>query len=111
MVARGEVWWAESPNTKRRPYLVLTRQAAIEHLHSVLAVPATRTIRGIPTEVPLDEDDGMPSPCALSLDNTVLMPKAFLVARQCRLSAAKVSAACRALHVAAGCADSATTRP
>ena len=43
---QGEVWWAEHPDAGRRPFLVLSRQAAIPVLHSVLAVPATRTIRG-----------------------------------------------------------------
>lgn len=103
MVARGEIWWAESPQSVRRPYLVLTRSVAIEHLHSVLAVPATRTIRGIPTEVPLDEDDGLPEPCALSLDNATLMPKMFLVERVGRLGIAKMGEVCRAMVVATGC--------
>lgn len=103
MVARGEVWWAESPSGKRRPYLVLTRQAAIEHLHVVIAVPATRTVRHIPTEVGLDVDDGMPQPCALSLDNLTTMPQAFLVERICRLEIAKMAKVCRALGVATGC--------
>lgn len=104
MVARGEIWWAESPSAKRRPYLVLTRQAAIEHLNAVIAVPATRTVRHIPTEVSLDVDDGMPGPCALSLDNLTTMPKGFLVDRLCRLDIAKMSEACHALRVATGCA-------
>jgi mRNA interferase MazF len=103
VVARGEVWWAESPSAKRRPYLVLTRQAAIEHLHVVIAVPATRTVRHIPTEVDLDVDDGMPQPCALSLDNLTTMPQAFLVERICRLEIAKMAEVCRALGVATGC--------
>lgn len=103
MVTRGEVWWAESPAAKRRPYLLLTRQGAIEHLHSVLAVPATRTVRGIPTEVFLDTDDGMPEPCALSFDNLTTMPKAFLVERLCRLPLAKMAQACQALRIASGC--------
>ena len=103
MVARGDIWWAESPAAKRRPYLILTRQAAIEHLHSVLAVPATRTVRGIPTEVSLDEGDGMPEPCALSLDNALLIPKAYFVERRCRLGIAKMGDVCSALHIATGC--------
>jgi len=103
VVARGEVWWAESPSAKRRPYLVLTRQAAIEHLHIVIAVPATRTVRHIPTEVDLDVDDGMPQRCALSLDNLTTMPQAFLVERICRLEMAKMAEVCRALGVATGC--------
>jgi mRNA interferase MazF len=103
VVARGEVWWAESPSAKRRPYLVLTRQAAIEHLHVVIGVPATRTVRHIPTEVDLDVDDGMPEPCVLSLDNLTAMPKAFLVEQVCRLGIAKMAEVCRALGVATGC--------
>ena len=47
-------------------------------LERILAVPATRTVRNIPTELQLDEDDGMPAPCALSFDNITTMPKALL---------------------------------
>ena len=36
-------------------------------LRTVLAVPATRTIRGIPSEVRIGPDDGMPDDCALVL--------------------------------------------
>src|SRR5206468_11945317 len=84
VVNRGEVWWAEHPAAARRPYLSLTRQGAIPVLHRVLAAPATRTIRGIPTEVELDEDDGMPQRCALSLDNVLTMPKSLFTERICR---------------------------
>jgi mRNA interferase MazF len=58
-VRRGEVWWYEGPDTKRRPVLILTRSEAVERLHDILVAPVTRTVRGIPTEVPLDEGDGM----------------------------------------------------
>jgi mRNA interferase MazF len=57
-VKRGEVWWYENPRAGHRPFLVLTRDAAIPVLNQVLAVPATRTIRGIPTEVPSDPTTG-----------------------------------------------------
>jgi len=103
MVNRGEVWWAEHPEAGRRPYLVLTRQAAIPVLDRVLTVPATRTIRNIPTEVLLDEDDGMPDVCALSFDNITTMPKAFLTARICRLPVQKLEESCRALRGATAC--------
>jgi mRNA interferase MazF len=102
-VNRGEIWWAQSPAGKRRPYLILTRQAAIPVLNAVLAVPATRTVRAIPTEVELSRDDGMPEACALSFDNVTTMPKAFLVNRICRLSVERMAQVCRALRVAAGC--------
>ena len=69
MVNRGEVWWYEHPAAGRRPYLILTRDEAIPVLSRILAAPATRTVRGIPTEVPLDASDGMPAPCVPALDN------------------------------------------
>ncbi len=103
MVNRGEVWWAETPEQKRRPYLVLSRQVAIEHLHSVLAVPATRTIRGIPTEVELDTEDGMPEQCALTLDNAVLMPKSLFTERVTRIGIERMAQVCEALRIATGC--------
>lgn len=103
MVSRGELWWAESPSRKRRPYLVLTRQAAIPVLNAVLAVPATRTVRGIPTEVPLDRDDGMPEACALSLDGLTVMPKSMFVEQISRLGPERMSQVCTALRTATGC--------
>jgi mRNA interferase MazF len=103
VVNRGEIWWAEHPDAGRRPYLVLTRQAVIPVLSRVLAVPVTRTIRGIPTEVVLDEDDGMPERCALSFDNVVTMPKSLLTSRQCRLAVDRLEQVCRALEAATGC--------
>ncbi len=101
---RGEVWWVERPGLGRRPHLVVTREAAVPVLHSVIAVPATRTIRGIPTEVALSRDDGMPTDCVLSLDNLTLVPKALFVDRICRLSIEKMREVCAALAVATGCA-------
>ena len=103
MVARGEVWWAEHPDAGRRPFLVLTRQTAIPILHSLLAVPATRTIRQIPSEVVLDTADGMPEECALSLDNLTLLPKELFRSRITRLSVERMSEVCRALSVSTGC--------
>jgi mRNA interferase MazF len=103
VVARGEVWWHEHPETGRRPYLVLTRDAAIPVLNQVLAVPATRTIRGIPTEVPLGRADGMPLKCVLTLDNTSLVRKALLTKRITSLSPQKMAEVCDALKASTGC--------
>lgn len=72
-------------------------------LNALLAVPATRTIRDIPTEVVLDRDDGMPEPCAVSLDNLTSVPKELFRARITRLSVERMSEVCRALALASGC--------
>lgn len=100
---RGEVWWAEHPDAGRRPFLVLTREAAIPVLRRIVAVPATRTIRDVPTEVVLDEDDGLPERCALSFDNVTTLPKALFTERICRLDVERLAEACRALTIATGC--------
>ena len=103
-MSRGEVWWVEDPEAGRRPHLVLTRQAAIAVLNAYIAVPATRTVRGIPTEVRLSAKDGMPAECALSLDNVTVIPRGFFVERICRLSTDRLTEVCSALGIATGCA-------
>lgn len=77
---RGEVWWAESEDL-RRPVLVVTRDAAIPVLGTILVAPVTRTVRDIPTEVPLGHDEGLPTPCAASFDNLQPVHKAWLTSR------------------------------
>jgi mRNA interferase MazF len=100
---RGEVWWMEHPEAGRRPACVITRQAAIPVLRTLLVAPATSTVRGIPTEVRLGPEDGMPRDCALALDNVGLVDKALLTERITRLGPAKLAELCTALNIAAGC--------
>ena len=100
---RGEIWWVEHPDAGRRPACVLTRQAAIPVLNSVLVAPATRTVRGIPTELTLTRQDGMPDDCALSLDNLTTVPKGLLTTRITGLPEARLDELCRALRAATGC--------
>jgi len=100
---RGEVWWGEIQDIGRRPFLVMTRSAAIPVLHNVLAAPITRTVRGIPTEVRLGVDDGMPIDCAASFDNLRVVPKSYLVDRVCSLDPIRMVEACRALRAAVDC--------
>lgn len=102
-MSRGEVWWLGDTAGARRPYLILTRQVAIPILHSVLAVPTTRTVRDIPTEVQLDRADGMPDACALSLDNTTLMPKDYFTEPICTLGPERMREVCAALREATDC--------
>ena len=100
---RGEIWWMEHPDAGRRPACVLTRQAAIRVLHTVLVVPATTQARGIPTEVRLGPEDGMPRDCVLTLDNLAPVRKALLTERITRLGPAKLAELCAALGIAVGC--------
>ena len=67
---RGEVRWYEFPRPdKRRPVVILTRDSVLEYLGEATIAPITRTVRGIPSEVPLGPEDGMPQPCAANLDH------------------------------------------
>ncbi len=100
---RGEIWWGEIEDVGRRPFLVMTRTVAIPVLHSVLAAPVTRTVRGIPSELALDPDDGMPTECAAAFDNLRVVAKAHLVERQCVLEPERMAEACGAMRAAADC--------
>ena len=100
---RGEVWWGELEDVGRRPFLVMTRSAAIPVLRSVLVAPITRTVRGIPTEVSLGPDDGMPAECAATFDNLRVIPKAYLTEKLCSLNPVRLTEACSALRAAVDC--------
>jgi mRNA-degrading endonuclease toxin of MazEF toxin-antitoxin module len=64
---RGEIrWYTFAQPDKRRPVLLLTRDVVIESLNELIVVPATRTIRGLTTEVILAPEEGVPVACALS---------------------------------------------
>ena len=103
MVARGEVWWYEDPHSGRRPFLILSRTESVAVLHQVLAAPATRTRRGIPTEVDLDRSDGMPEECVLNLDNVTLVRPGLCTELVTRLGPERMAEVCTALRTAVAC--------
>lgn len=102
---RGEIWWYEHPRAGRRPFLILTRDEALPLLQQVLAVPASTTIREIPTEVALSRADGMPSDCCLTLDNLGVIRRSMCTERITRLSAGRMREVCAALALATACAE------
>lgn len=78
--AQGEIWWAEAED-KRRPVLVVTRSEAVPVLTGIVVAPVTRTMRSIPTEVPLGEDEGLSVECVASFDNLQRIRRTALVER------------------------------
>lgn len=95
---RGEVrWYRFKPPDKRRPVLILTRDSAIPVLNSVTVAPITRTVRGIPTEVLLNEADGLPETCAANLDNVQTVPQENIGALIAQLKPARMAEAAAAL--------------
>jgi mRNA interferase MazF len=70
---RGDIrWYTFRLPDKRRPVLILTRNEVVDRLNEIIVVPATRTIRGLTSEVVLTADDGMPTTSALNFDHISL---------------------------------------
>lgn len=99
---QGDVWWAEAED-KRRPVLVITRDDAIHVLTRLVVAPVTRTVRGIPTEIPLGAAEGLPADCAASFDNVQPVPRGLLTERLGALGPDGRGAICRALGAMADC--------
>lgn len=100
---RGEIWLADLPGDKIRPVVVLTRQPVIRHLRSVIVAPVTSTVRGIPSEVPLGEREGLLHESVANFDNLQLVARTRLVRRIGELSHVRLAEACRALRFAVAC--------
>lgn len=103
-IARGDVrlYQFASPD-KKRPVLVLTRDSAIAYLSSVTVAPVTSTIRDVPSEVVLSEEDGMKAPCAVNLHNTITVSQNRLGRRVAQLSSLRMGEICAALRFSLGC--------
>ena len=98
---QGEVWWAQASD-KRRPVLVVTRSDVVGLLDAIVVAPVTRTVRGIPTEIPLGEDEGLAVECAASFDNLQRIRRSALTQRLGDLGWRR-DEICSALHALADC--------
>lgn len=103
-IARGDVrlYQFKAPD-KIRPAVVLTRDSSLAVLSTVTIAPITSTIRGVPSEVILSEEDGMKNPCAINLHNTLTVSQDALGKRVAQLSLARLEQLCFALRYAMGC--------
>jgi mRNA interferase MazF len=103
-IERGDVrLYSFSAPDKKRPVVVLTRDSAIGYLSTVTVAPVTSTIRGVPSEVVLSEDDGMKTSCAVNLHNAVTVSQQHLGKRVAKLSSLRMSQICAALRFSLGC--------
>jgi mRNA interferase MazF len=103
-IARGDVrlYQFAAPD-KKRPVLVLTRNSAVRYLATVTVAPITSTIRGVPSEVVLGEEDGMKSPCAVNLHNAITVSQQRLGQRLAQLNSSRMNEVCSALRFSLGC--------
>jgi mRNA interferase MazF len=98
---RGEIWWANLPaHAGKRPVLLLSRESAYQVRTSITVAVITRTVRSIPVEVVLGEEDGMPAKCVVNLDNILTIPKSLLSERVTVLSDSRMASVARAIAFA-----------
>jgi mRNA interferase MazF len=103
-VVRGDVrLYSFPPPDKTRPVVVLTRASATAYLSTVTVAPITSTIRGVVSEVALNEEDGMKAPCAVNLHGLVTVSQQRLGRRVAHLSAERMNEICAALRFSLGC--------
>lgn len=93
----------ETPNQKRRPVLIVSRDAAIPSLNNVIVAPVTTTIRAIPTCLPVGPDDGLNHDSVATFDNLTAVPKSVLTTRLGTLGVDGHRRICDALAAMADC--------
>jgi mRNA interferase MazF len=98
---QGEIWWGETEN-KRRPYLIVTRSEAVPVLTTIVTAPVSRTVRGIPTEIPLGPNEGLRVECAASFDNLEPIPSSAFTERAGTLGPRR-NEICETLRALADC--------
>ncbi len=74
----------------RRPAVLISRDQAYRVRTTVTVIPLTRTVRGIPVEVPLGPADGVPRPSAANADTITTVPKGTLEEYLATLTPAKL---------------------
>ena len=103
-ITRGDVrLYQFAPPDKKRPVVVLTRDSAIGYLSTVTVAPITSTIRGVPSEVILSEEDGMKTQAAVNLHNAVTISQHRLGKRVAQLGSLRMDEVCAALRFSLGC--------
>ena len=103
MVAQSELWLMETPNRKRRPVLIVSRDEVIPVLNNVIIAPVTSTIRAIPTCVRVGPDEGIGHESVATFDNLAAVPKSVLTVRLGSLGVGGKQRICDALAAMANC--------
>ena len=99
----GDVWWADlPPPAGHRPVVLISRDEAYSYRELVTVAPVSRRIRGIPTEVQLGPEDGLPRRCAVNLDSMTTFPIDALQRQIASLRIEKLQAVDSAIHFALG---------
>jgi mRNA interferase MazF len=81
--------------------VILTHDEVLPKLTRITVAPITSTVRGVASEVLLNENDGLDG--AVNLHNVMSVVPERLADRITQLSAARLREICRALNFALGC--------
>lgn len=94
-IQSGGIYWVQMD--KVRPAVVLTRDVAIPYLSNVTVAPIFTKVRGLKTEIVVDERNGLDHESAVNVDNLQTVPVTsvldhigFLTFRQKRELAAAI---------------------
>jgi mRNA interferase MazF len=93
----------ETPNQKRRPVLVISRDEVIPVVNNVVVAPVTSTVRHIPTCIPVGPDEGIDRDSVATFDNLAAVPKSVLTTRLGGLRNSGRRQICDALAAMADC--------
>ncbi len=93
----------ETPNQKRRPVLIVSRDEVIPVLNNIVVAPVTRTLREIPTCIAVGADEGLDHDSVATFDNLAAVPKSVLTAQLGELGVGGRQKICDALAALANC--------
>lgn len=93
----------ETPNRKRRPVLVISRDDVIPVLNNVVVAPVTSTVRNIPTCIAVGSEEGLDRESVASFDNLAAVPKSVLTTKLGELGVGGRLRICDALTAMANC--------
>jgi mRNA interferase MazF len=102
-LGHGQIWWADIPDEKVRPVLVLTRSNVAPLLRQVLVAPITSTSRGLATEVSLDEQNGVVTGSVASVDNARQLSVSDLLRQVGEIDIVRWPEVCTAMAAVLGC--------
>jgi mRNA interferase MazF len=86
----------------RRPVLLVSRDQVYTSRRFVTIAPATRTVRGLATEVVMTADEGMPATSVINLDDLQTIDKTRIDDYVTTLGPEKMAEVERAIHFALG---------
>lgn len=102
---RGDVWLAEVGG-KRRPVLVVTRDAVLDVRANVTVAEITTQARGLTVEVAVDADAGVQATSVINCDGLHTISQRRLTQHLGGVDDSTLDQVCAAIVIAVGCETS-----